>query len=97
MVPKKNMNAKTYNQFVSLDNLNFEQPQAVRHLYDATAEKIRAQQLVQLYPSHNQRAAFHMKLVTEAAALVVGLDQCFPNIFVCWHSKRNKFRGTTAT
>ena len=71
-VPALNLRAKSYHNLVDL-NCCHQQPPAIEHLTDI--EQCRTKPLQLNHPCHNQCVERHVKLVTEAAAQVVGFER----------------------
>ena len=72
ILPNLNVEAKAYHQVVNLDNIDFKQPPAIRHLDNATIEQSKHQSLILKHPCFNQRVERQVNVVTEASASAAG-------------------------
>jgi len=73
-VPSINEKAKSYQNLVSIDKTKY-QPPAIRNMTTDELEEIRSSKLQILHPCHNQAVERHIKLVTEASAMVSGYER----------------------
>lgn len=74
-IPKINPNAKAYYQLSSLNVQEMQEPPALRDLKNEDIEAIRQNKLMLEHPCHNQAVERHIKLVTEASAIVAGFEK----------------------
>ena len=72
IIHKINTNAKTYYSLSSLSLKDMHEPPALKHLLNKKIEAFQQHKLNLEHPCHNQAVERHIKLVSEASAVVAG-------------------------